>query len=562
MHKHIGLNEKETKGRLLRSIDAIRILSAYNEAVRRAEIVTALPYIIENISVLRFSFGSELIEAVERHCRIQSAYQETRSRLDHLTRAKERVLDRIHMLKANAEEQSRTMFPGTADQRSLFDFYDPANAEEELGKGGSGVELGADDVHESYLAIKGPQSFVPIKERSSYEASNTESEAVVEDSTAGDDLDIALSELTEPTLLNSDSMRSSKVNDEQRHTKISYRSVETLTKTSVLDLELTLSIYEPQIEELIHQLAQISRKVVHSLKNVLRLFTTNPMALKSLGKHAIARHHRSVGLLELMRELGGILKARLLVTPEEEKSNLEYLDTIYKREERTRKYLAMLEAELEMAKSEMDGEFQTKLQVIENLKTDIKQIEAFSNENIRRTLGNAEKIEFNCNKNSEQRTKLVNDDITGLETKLDDICRQHREEEGYLRTEKYKVESELESLIKRYDADMGSKMDEFERLEIIYEDERKILADTEDKFAELEKEYTDLMEERLLARRRQEWTERESKRYLRQVVTIQSYWRSYVVRKTIVKEMKRMAKEAKKREKLLKAQEKMRQATE
>ncbi|KAI8782584.1 IQ domain-containing protein D [Biomphalaria glabrata] len=567
--KTVNAKENETKGRLLKSIDAIRILSAYNEALRRAEIVTALPFMIENISVLRFAFGPELIEAIERHCRIQSAYKDTRHRLEHLISSRAKVVERIQMLKASAEDhQQASILNLNYPKQSLFDYIDSINMEAAMMVDGEeeeeedGEEPSAET--RDMLNIKstdqpGILKLIPetMDDKPSYQASESDAQ---DSNTAGDNGDIALSELSDVTVINDDSQESSTKNMERRYTKLSFRSAETLTKTDMMDLEITLSIYEPQIEELIKQLAQISRKVVHSIKNVLRLFTTNPMASKTLGKYTIVRNPRSVELLELMRELGGILKSRLLVSPEEEKTRMEYLDSVYKREERTKKYIAMLEDELQTARSEMDDEFQAKLETIENLKTDIMQIEAFSNENIRRTLGNAEKIEFNCSKNSEQRTRMVREDIAALQSKMEEISKTHRADEASLRTDKYKLETELETLIKKYDTEMGNKMDEFEKLEIIYCEERKILADTEDRFAELEKEYMALMDERLLARRKQEWNLREDKRFLTQVITIQSFWRSYVVRKAIQKELKRLAKEEKKREKLLKALEKKKQA--
>ncbi|KAK0060501.1 IQ domain-containing protein D [Biomphalaria pfeifferi] len=569
-NKPVNAKENNTKGRLLKSIDAIRILSAYNEALRRAEIVTALPFMIENISVLRFAFGPELIEAIERHCRIQSAYKDTRHRLEHLINSRAKVVDRIQMLKASAEDHQQASISNlNYPKQSLFDYIDSINMEAALMVDGEEEEEEEDGEEPStdtrdMLNIKsidqpGILKLIPetMDDKPSYQASESD---VQDSNTTGDNGDIALSELSDVTVINDDSKQSSSKNMEKRYTKLSFRSAETPTKTDMMDLEITLSIYEPQIEELIKQLAQISRKVVHSIKNVLRLFTTNPMASKTLGKYTIVRNPRSVEFLELMRELGGILKSRLSVSPEEEKTRMEYLDSVYKREERTKKYIAILEGELQTARSEMDDEFRAKLETIENLKTDIMQIEAFSNENIRRTLGNAEKIEFNCSKNSEQRTRMVREDIAALQSKMEEISKIHRADEASLRTDKYKLETELETLVKKYDTEMGNKMDEFEKLEIIYYEERKILADTEDRFAELEKEYMALMDERLLARRKQEWNLREDKRFLTQVVTIQSFWRSYVVRKAIQKELKRLAKEEKRREKLQKALEKKKQA--
>ncbi|CAL1527900.1 unnamed protein product [Lymnaea stagnalis] len=102
---------------------------------------------------------------------------------------------------------------------------------------------------------------------------------------------------------------------------------------------------------------------------------------------------------------------------------------------------------------------------------------------------------------------------------------------------------------------MNDKMDEFQRLEITYEDERKLLSEMEDRFAELEAEYNNLMQERLVARRRQEWAERDKKALIKYITVIQSFWRGYTVRKNIKKDEKRRIKEEKRKEKELKEQE-------
>lgn len=268
--KTVNAKENETKGRLLKSIDAIRILSAYNEALRRAEIVTALPFMIENISVLRFAFGPELIEAIERHCRIQSAYKDTRHRLEHLISSRAKVVERIQMLKASAEDrQQASILNLNYPKQSLFDYIDSINMEAAMMVDGEeeeeedGEEPSAET--RDMLNVKstdqpGILKLIPetMDDKPSYQASESDAQ---DSNTAGDNGDIALSELSDVTVINDDSQESSTKNMERRYTKLSFRSAETLTKTDMMDLEITLSIYEPQIEELIKQLAQISRKV-------------------------------------------------------------------------------------------------------------------------------------------------------------------------------------------------------------------------------------------------------------------------------------------------------------
>lgn len=66
----------------LSSVEAQRVLAVLDEAIRRAEIVTLLPYTIENIDRFSVLLGSELVRLLENHDELQSAYQKAVSKYE------------------------------------------------------------------------------------------------------------------------------------------------------------------------------------------------------------------------------------------------------------------------------------------------------------------------------------------------------------------------------------------------------------------------------------------------------------------------------------------------
>ncbi|ORZ38930.1 hypothetical protein BCR44DRAFT_1428087, partial [Catenaria anguillulae PL171] len=93
----------------------------------------------------------------------------------------------------------------------------------------------------------------------------------------------------------------------------------------------------------------------------------------------------------------------------------------------------------------------------------------------------------------------------------------HREEELNLRKRRFKVESEVDAWISKYDQDMEEKQAELDDLSAIYAEEKAQLDDLQSKYDELNKEYQKIMDER-------RWHEVCA-------MKIQALWRGYKVRK-------------------------------
>ncbi|KAA3673123.1 uncharacterized protein DEA37_0011334 [Paragonimus westermani] len=109
----------------------------------------------------------------------------------------------------------------------------------------------------------------------------------------------------------------------------------------------------------------------------------------------------------------------------------------------------------------------------------------------------------------------------------------NRTEESSQRATIFKVETELETFINKYDQEMTALQTEYDTLDEEYTKEKKELNELEERFLTLEEEYLEILEERRFQeekRRREE----EAQRALEQAVTtIQAFWRSYKTRKMV-----------------------------
>ena len=64
------------------TIEAQRVMSVFDDTIAKSEIVTLLPYIIDNLERFRINLGSELSDLIEHHAVILGSYEEIKQTLD------------------------------------------------------------------------------------------------------------------------------------------------------------------------------------------------------------------------------------------------------------------------------------------------------------------------------------------------------------------------------------------------------------------------------------------------------------------------------------------------
>eukprot|EP00916_Digyalum_oweni_P002511 GHVL01004613.1.p1 GENE.GHVL01004613.1~~GHVL01004613.1.p1 ORF type:complete len:481 (-),score=59.73 GHVL01004613.1:229-1671(-) len=414
----------------LTTVEAQRVMSVFDETIRRLEIVTLLQFIMQNIDRFGVSLGGELVELLKHHSVIISSYDDIRQELD------------IQLDRRAAMQKS----PDAID-----------DAEKEMG--------GTDEVDEE------PRQSSAYSARSAHSTNS-------------------------------------------------------------------------QLEATMRNLSLVAQQLSHSTRNVLRAFSLNPAIMTVIQAEMSQRGSECKALLQFLHELKEILMHKLLTTPEEERERIAYLKEISKRERQSAVIIEKLEADLKEKNDDKEEEIRKKNNVIKKLQNELHQIEKFSEEHIRRIRADAEKQESADAKNSDGKRQKLQTEVGQLRSQLQNATMEHRESESELRRKKYKIETEVENWIQRYDQELGERQDEYEEIDAVYTEEKKQLHELEERFNTLEKEYVGIMQERRLAREKREKAERELAMMVKASTTIQAFWRSYKVRKALKQRKKKGGKKA------------------
>lgn len=64
----------------LTSVEAQRVIAVVDDSIKRLELVSLLPYIVENLNRFSVILGSDLVQVLEEHDRLQSSYQKAVSK--------------------------------------------------------------------------------------------------------------------------------------------------------------------------------------------------------------------------------------------------------------------------------------------------------------------------------------------------------------------------------------------------------------------------------------------------------------------------------------------------
>lgn len=297
----------------------------------------------------------------------------------------------------------------------------------------------------------------------------------------------------------------------------------------------------------------LQSEVCESCKNLLRLFAGNPTASHAVRLELINADVRggelqnAMKVIESLQELRGIMLEHLLTTPTEEKDRSNYLEKVSECEKKNAAIIEKLQAQLDAAIEDKEEETSKKNEVIRRLKNDLHQIEQFSEEHIRRTKTEADKQQSADTRGSEGKQSKFTAEIEQLKDQFTRMLTEHREDEQHLRKRKFKIETEVENWISKYDADMGEKQDEYEQIDAVYTEEKKQLSELEEKFKVLEEEYNKIMEERRIAKEEKEARELELAHQMKAAITIQAYFRAYKVRKALKNKAKKGGKGGKKK---------------
>ncbi|KAJ8312614.1 hypothetical protein KUTeg_009987 [Tegillarca granosa] len=399
------------------TIEAQRVMSVFEDTIKKSEVITVLPFVLENLDRFRVVLGSELIGLLEQHKVLQGSYNEIKQQLDIQMR---------RMRKARI----RTASSGKSEE---------AEGERE-----------------------------PTEH---------------------------FGEVTEDSFMKEDTIVEEP--EERAESRASSKAESTRSRIS------SAASMESQAERTMRNLSLVAQQLSTSCKNVLRAFSINRAAMSTVLQQA-ARSHETQDLVNYLNDLKDILLNKLLTTPGEERERMEYIQQIKKKND-----------------------------VIRRLQLDHHQIQKTSQEKTNHVKNEADKQESADTKNSEGKRQRYQQEINQLKTQLQNHILEHRENEQKLRRDKFKVETNVDNLIQKFDAAMTERQNEYEEIDAIYTEEKKQLHELEERFKTLDTEYQQIMEERRVAREKREAAEREMALMIKAATTVQAFWRSYKVRKAL-----------------------------
>ncbi|KAE8634139.1 hypothetical protein XENTR_v10002210 [Xenopus tropicalis] len=204
-------------------------------------------------------------------------------------------------------------------------------------------------------------------------------------------------------------------------------------------------------------LARIRQGIQSSIRNTLRLFVSNPPASKALRAEGHLRDPAYQELIQTMSEMRGFLFEFLLTSPLEQTEKMRYLHDITIRNKKNRELLLTLEEELKTVVLDRDTEISKKNEIIRHLKVNLHQLEKLSESQVKRIMQEAETQQKSDCRTSEGKCSKIHHELQQLRSQLSSTISENREIELTMRKKKYKIETEIENWIQKYDTDMGEK---------------------------------------------------------------------------------------------------------
>ncbi|CAH8531279.1 unnamed protein product [Dicrocoelium dendriticum] len=118
-----------------------------------------------------------------------------------------------------------------------------------------------------------------------------------------------------------------------------------------------------------------------------------------------------------------------------------------------------------------------------------------------------------------------------LKSSFRNLVDSNNKEERIQRGTLYRLETEIEGIVHKYDQEMTALQSEYDTLDVEYTREKKELSELEERFLTLEEEYTEILEERRIQEMNRQREEAETLALQQSITTIQAFWRSYKTRK-------------------------------
>ncbi|KAJ1569729.1 hypothetical protein HK405_004031 [Cladochytrium tenue] len=235
----------------------------------------------------------------------------------------------------------------------------------------------------------------------------------------------------------------------------------------------------------------------------------------------------------LLQEVKKIFHDRLATSVEEERARAEQIAAITAKEQKTSNEVRMLRVELDKARRERATEVNKRNEVIRRLKEELRDIKQQAEETTKRLESRSKQKEDQELQQAQEKESAIQQEVARLRLQLSETETRNREEEAQWRKKKFKIESEVENWIHKYDQDMEERQSELEDITAIYVEEKAQLDELQERFAELQVEHARIMEERRVEQEARREEERQLRRRHGAATLIQAVFRGYRVRRDL-----------------------------
>ncbi|KAM8817035.1 dynein regulatory complex protein 10 isoform 1-T1 [Rhynchonycteris naso] len=323
---------------------------------------------------------------------------------------------------------------------------------------------------------------------------------------------------------------------------ISYLQEEERRLQEEFEEEPWLQDHHSSLELQKSRLSPLMQQVKESTKNILRLLLTNPQAARLFQTQTLGISAGAQSLIDSLIELRGFLFEKLLTSPMEARDKVQFIQDITRRNKRNQEVIKGLENELAERMKTRAAEVEKENFVVQELKNHLHQVLKFSENSLFRTKQEAEKQQRADFRASQARVAKIQQEMLQLQSQFHNLVNENWEAEQALRKKKYKVETEIENWIQKYDMEMGEKQEEYEELDSIHKEEKAELAELRLRHNVLVEEFAQIRDEReRFAKKRME-DEQELLRMVRAATLIQAVWKGYLARSMLRSKKKKRGK--------------------
>ncbi|XP_030716328.1 dynein regulatory complex protein 10 [Globicephala melas] len=296
-------------------------------------------------------------------------------------------------------------------------------------------------------------------------------------------------------------------------------------------------------------LPPLMQQIKGSTKNIVRLLLSSPQAARLLQVQTLGRSVEAQSFIDSLVELRGFLFEKLLTSPMEARDKTQFIQDITRRNQRNQEIIDTLENELAACVRNRDAEVEKENVVIQELKNHLHQLPKLSENSLLRTKKEAKKQQKADFRASQARVAKTQQEILLLQAQFNSLVMENWEAEQALRKKKYKVETEIENWIQKYDLEMSEKQDEYEELDIIHKEEKLQLEELKRRHDVLVEEFSQIQAEQEINTKKRLEAEQEMVHMVRAAMLIQALWRGYLVRSMLRSKKRKWSKSRGKKDK-------------